>query len=78
MTRLVARAAITVLGLATLTGCAMTSQIDTSPREVKLDNGTTVTCVLAIDSASGGSASPSCNWERYNQQHPVESGPGHR
>ncbi|KMV13918.1 hypothetical protein ACT17_32570 [Mycolicibacterium conceptionense] len=54
-----------------LSGCATTGQVNTAPRTVKLDDGTEVTCVLAIDQNNGGSASPSCNWERYNQLHPV-------
>lgn len=54
-----------------LSGCTTTGQVDTGPRTVTLEDGTKVTCVLAIDKANGGSASPSCNWERYNQLHPV-------
>ncbi len=59
--------------VAVLASCAATTQIDTSPRKVTLEDGATVTCVLAIDKANGGSASPPCNWERYNQLHPVSA-----
>lgn len=64
-------AVVAAFALVSLSGCAATAQVDTAPRSVKLDDGTTVTCVLAIDKANGGSASPSCNWERYNQLHPA-------
>ncbi|SHP45272.1 Uncharacterised protein [Mycobacteroides abscessus subsp. abscessus] len=76
--RLILTFAFTAFGLVALSGCAATAQVDTSPRDVKLGDGTTVTCVVAIDRFNGGSASPSCNWERYNQLHPVESGAGRR
>lgn len=76
--RLIPTLAFAAFALGSLSGCAATAQIDTSPREVKLDDGTTVTCVLAIDKAHGGSASPSCNWERYNQLHPVRAELGPR
>lgn len=67
---------LAICALSSLSGCTNTSQVDTGSRTVRLDDGTMVTCVLAIDKANGGSASPSCNWERYNQQHPVNTGTG--
>lgn len=58
-----------------LSGCAHTGQVETSSREVTLPDGTKVTCIIGIDTSNGGSASPSCNWERYNAEHPVTPTP---
>lgn len=69
---------LAICALSALSGCTNTSQVDTAPRTVTLDDGTSVMCVLAIDKANGGSASPSCNWERYNQLHPAHAELGPR